>query len=164
MSDEDFDSVFGRRPERPNFSDRVSRGEAFGGRIDPRPAMAVEDASTTPVPGIYKAFGFMPAGNINHAFAVRRWIDGTDVPEERVFFYRLVMEVGQSATDKLWLMLPHTMVVLGGANLDALRLALMRSQVTFMQQWSKQVWRAAPAAGEPIIRSVEFLRPGDRAD
>ncbi len=163
MSDEDFDSVFGRRPERPNFSERVARGEAFGGRVDPHPAMAVEAASTDPVPGEYRAFGISQAGNLNSACEVRRWIDGTEVPEGRVFFYRLLMQIGFSATDELRLMLPDTVIILGGSNLDPLRQALMRGQATFIQQWSKQVWRAAPATGEPIIRSIEFLRPGDQA-
>lgn len=158
MTDDPFDDVFGRRPSRqPNFTERVARGEVFGGRFDPAAAMDVEASSTDPTPGAYRAFGYLPAGNINPACDVRRWIDGTEVPEGRVFFYRLLIEIGYSDTDQLQIMLPHTMIVLGGDNLEPLREPLKRGQITFLQQWSKRVWRAAPAAGEPIIRSIEFL-------
>jgi len=156
---DDFDSVFGRRAEgRPNFSERVGRGEAFGGRVDPRPAMAAEAASTAPVPGVYKAFGFMPTGGINQACEVRRWLDGTDVPEGTVFFYRLLMQIGFSADDELRLMLPDTMIVLKGKNLDPLRQALMRQQVTFMQQFNQRIWSSKPDGGEMIISQVTIMR------
>jgi len=160
MSDEDFDSVFGRRMEgRPNFSDRVARGDAFGGRIDPRPVLAAEAASTGPEPGVYKAFGFMPAGNLNQACEVRRWLDGTDVPEGTVFFYRLLMQIGFTGEDELRLMLPDTIIVLTGHKLDPLRQALIRQQVTFMQQFNRRIWNAQSAHGEALIEHIELIRP-----
>lgn len=159
MSDEDFDSVFGCRTEgRPNFSDRVARGDAFGGRIDPRPAMAAEAASTVPEPGVYKAFGFMPAGNLNQACEVRRWLDGTDVPEGTVFFYRLLMQIGFSGDDELRLMLPNMIIVLTGKGLDPVRRALVRQQATFIQQFSRIVWPDGAEGGEPIIDRIELVR------
>lgn len=159
MSD-DFDSVFGRGAEgRPNFSERVSRGEAFGGRVDPRPAMAAEAASTAPVPGVYKAFGFMPAGNVNQACEVRRWMDGTDVPEGAVFFYRLLMQIGFSGDDELRLMLPDTIIVLTGKNLNELKQALMRQQATYIQQHNELVWPKAVVQGEAVIYRVDVVRP-----
>lgn len=161
MTDDAFDDVFGRRPgARTTFSERVARGEAFGGRVDPREAMAAEAATTTPVPGEYKAFGYMPAGNVNHACEVRRWLDGTDVPEGTVFFYRLLLQIGFSSDDELRLMLPDTIIVIGGRGLDPLRQALMRQQVTFIQQYSPRVWKRSAGSGDALIQRIEIVRPG----
>lgn len=160
MSGDDFDNVFGRRDSsRPSFTQQVARGEAFGGRVDPRPPMAVEAASTTPVPGVYKAFGFMPAGNINLGCEVRRWMDATEIPEGIVFPYRLLMQIAFTGDDELRLMLPDTIVILTGRHLDPLRLALTRQQATYIQQYSKRVWPTAVASGDTIIERIEVVRP-----
>lgn len=165
MTGDDFDSVFGRgSAPRPNFTERVARGEAFGGREDPRHAMATEAASTTPVPGVYKAFGFMPAGNINHGCEVRRWMDATEIPEGLVFPYRLLMQIGFTGDDELRLMLPDTIIVITGRHLGPLRLALMRQQVTFIQQWNRRVWTTAGTAGETVVERIEVVRPGKTSD
>ena len=158
MSDDAFDEVFGQRPARGSFQERVARGEAFGGRVDPRPAMAAEAASATPEPGIYKAFGFVPSGNLNPTCEVRRWMDGTEVPEGTVFFYRLLMQIAFSGEDELRLVLPDMVIHITGARLDLLRQSLMRGQATFIQQWSKRVWAMPPADGETLVRSIEFIR------
>ncbi len=86
MSD-DFDQVFGKRLEgRSTFAERVVHSQAFGGRADPVAAMALEAATEQPTPGVYKAFGFIPAGQHNPSCEVRSWVLGTDVPDGVVFF------------------------------------------------------------------------------
>ena len=102
MSDREFDQVFGRRPEpRTSFAERVGQGQAFGGRNDPVAAMALEAASEQAAPGIYKAFGFIPSGTVNQSCEVRSWVDGTDVADGVVFFYRLLMQIGFTGSDEL---------------------------------------------------------------
>lgn len=160
MSDDAFNEIFGQRPQsRPGFAERVARGEAFGGRVDPRAAMAVEAATADSRPGEYKAFGFMPAGNINHACEVRRWLDGTEVPEGTVFFYRLLLQIAFSGDDELRLMLPDTIIVITGRGLEPLRLALMRQQVTFIQQHNARVWSKSVPFGEALVQRIDIVRP-----
>lgn len=159
MSD-DFDQVFGRRPEpRQSFAERFGPGQAFGGRNDPVAAMALEAASEQPTPGTYKAFGFIPAGTINQSCEVRSWVDGTDVPDGVVFFYRLLMQIAFTGTNELRLMLPDSIVVLTGRNLEPLRQALTRQLATYVQQFSKKVWSAAVGPGETMIERIEIIRP-----
>ncbi|WP_421729383.1 hypothetical protein [Brevundimonas sp.] len=159
MTDE-FDRMFGRGGERPRptFTDRVISGEAFGGRHDPLQAMAVEAASTTPVPGEYRAFGHLPSGNINLSCEVRWWLEGTSVPEGLAFPYRLLMQVGFTGDDTLRLMLPDTVIEVSGRQLEPLRQAVMRQQVHFIQQFNSKVWSAKPN-GETVIDRIEALRP-----
>lgn len=157
MTGDPFESMFGRPGAKTRFQERVARGEPFGGRNDPAAGMAAEAASLAPEPGVYRAFGQMPNGNINHACEVRRWLDGTEVPEGRVFFHRLLLGISFSGDDELRLMLPDTVIVLTGQHLDPLRQALTRGQAAFIQQWSGKVWRASPAVGETVVKSVEFL-------
>ena len=159
MSDSDFDQVFGRRPEpRSSFAERARPSQAFGGRNDPVAAMAIEAATEQLAPGVYKAFGFIPAGTINQSCEVRSWVDGTDVPDGLVFFYRLLMDIGFTGTTELRLKLPDCIVVLTGQNLDSLRQQLTRQLVTFVQQFSKKVWAATAGPGEPLIERIEIIR------
>jgi hypothetical protein len=160
MTDSDFDQVFGRRPEpKQSFVQRVGAPAAFGGRADPVAAMAVEAASQQPTPGVYKAFGFMPSGQINQSCEVRGWMDGTDVPTGTHFYYRLLMQIGFTGTNELRLMLPDSIIVLTGADFDPLRQALSRQLVTYVQQFSKKVWTAPAPVGETMIERIEIIRP-----
>jgi hypothetical protein len=160
MSDNDFDSVFGRRPAgRPGFSERVTQGQAFGGRHDPIAAMAMEAASTAPTPGVYKPFGFIPAGTINQSCEVRSWMDATQIADGVVFFYRLLMQIGFTADSELRLMLPDTIIVLTGRHLEPLRQSLMRQQATYIQEYSRRVWPAAVPESETVVERIEILRP-----
>ena len=158
MSD-DFDQVFGKRPEpRGGFAQRVAQSQGFGGRNDPVAAMALEAASEEPTPGAYKAFGFIPAGTINQSCEVRSWVDGTDVPDGVVFFYRLLMQIAYTGTNELRLMLPDSIIVLTGQNLEPLREALTRHRATYVQQFSKKVWSASVGPGETYIERIEVIR------
>lgn len=159
MSDDEFERVFGTRPreERPSFADRVARGEAFGGRIDPRPAMAVEAATVAPTPGEYRAFGFLPTGNVNVSCEVRWWMEGTNVPEGLVFPYRLLMQIGFAGDNTLRLLLPHCCIQLAGRKLNPLTQALMRQQVTFIQQWNAKVWTSSRQNYDSIIDTIEIV-------
>lgn len=159
MSDSEFDQVFGRRPEpRQSFVERVAPAQAFGGRNDPVAAMALEAATEQTVPGAYKAFGFMPSGTINPSCEVRSWVDGTDTPDGVVFFYRLLMQIAFTGSNELRLMLPDSIVVLTGQNLEPLRQQLTRQLVTYVQQFSKRVWAASVPADETAIERIEILR------
>lgn len=159
MTDE-FDRVFGGGGERtrPSFTDRVILGEAFGERADPRQAMAAEAASTTPVPGEYRAFGHLPSGNINLSCEVRWWLDGTSVPEGVAFPYRLLIEVGFTGDDTLRLILPATIIEITGRQLEPLRQAVMRQQVHFIQQFNHKVWTREPSE-ETVINRINTTRP-----
>jgi hypothetical protein len=160
MSDSDFDQVFGRRPEpRASFAERVGHSQGFGGRNDPVAAMALEAASEAPVAGVYKAFGFVPAATLNQSCEVRSWVDGTDVADGVVFFYRLLMQIGFTGTNELRLMLPDNIIVLTGRNLEPLRLALTRQLATYIQQHSKRIWTGPVAVGETLIERIEIVRP-----
>ena len=153
MTDDPFDRVFGSTPRRPSFTEKVARGEAFGGQIDPRHAMAMEAASVAPAPGEYRAFGFLPAGNVNLSCEVRWWMEGTAIPEGLAFPYRLLMEVGFSGEDTLRLLLPDKVIEITGFRLEPLRQALMRQQATFLQQWTPLVWPEKPTEIAVIIRA-----------
>ncbi|WP_426030921.1 hypothetical protein [Caulobacter sp. DWP3-1-3b2] len=160
MTDSDFDKVFGGRPDpRPSFATRVTQGQAFGGRLDPIAGMAIEAASEKPELGVYKAFGFIPAGTVNQSCEVRTWVDGTDVPDGVVFFYRLLMQIAFTSTTELRLMLPDTIIVLTGQNLEPLRLALTRQHATYVQQHSRLVWPLQVPQGEILIERIEIVRP-----
>jgi hypothetical protein len=160
MSDSDFDQVFGRRPEpRASFAERVGQSQGFGGRSDPVAGMALEAASEQVVPGVYKAFGFIPAGQHNQSCEVRSWVDGTDVPDGVVFFYRLLMQIGYTGTNELKLMLPDSIIVLTGRNFEPLRQALTRQLATYVQQHSKRIWSAPVGADETLIDRIEIIRP-----
>lgn len=159
MSD-DFDQVFGRPSQpRKSFTERVAPTQPFGGRNDPVAAMALEASTTEPTPGAYRAFGFIPSGKVNQSCEVRSWVDGTDVPDGVVFFYRLLMQIAFTGTNELRLMLPDCIVVLTGQNLEPLRQQLTRQLVTFVQQFSKRVWPAAGGPGETLIERIEIVRP-----
>lgn len=160
MTDSDFDQVFGRRAEpRKSFAERVAGPAAFGGRNDPVAAMALEAASEQVAPGTYKAFGHMPSGgHLNQSCEVRSWMDGTDVPDGVVFFYRLLMQIAFTGTNELRLMLPDSIVVLTGQNLEPLRQALTRQLATYIQQYSKKVWPTPAAPGETVIERIEIIR------
>jgi hypothetical protein len=159
MSDSEFDQVFGRRPEGRGFVERVGGGAPpFGGRNDPVAGMALETATEETPPGVYKAFGFMPAGQINQSCEVRSWVDGTDVPDGVVFFYRLLMQIAFTGTNELRLMLPDNIKVLTGRNLEPLRLALTRQLATYVQQHSTRIWAIPIAANETLIERIEIVR------
>jgi hypothetical protein len=159
MSDSDFDQVFGRQPQpRKSFTERLAPSQPFGGRNDPVAAMALEAASEQPVPGVYKAFGFIPAGTINPSCEVRSWVDGTDVADGVVFFYRLLMRIDFTGATELRLMLPDCIVVLTGRSLEPLRQALTRQLATYIQQHSKRIWSGPLGPGETLIERIEVIR------
>lgn len=159
MRDDEFDRMFGRTPpeQRPSFVDRVTRGEAFGGRMEAPEAMSTESEAIGPASDGYRAFGMMPASQVHASCELRWWMEGTTVPEGLAFPYRLLMEVGFSGEDTLRLLLPDKVVEIIGIHLEPLRQGLMRQRVTFVQQWSAHVWRAKPAA-EAVIERISVAR------
>jgi len=157
MTGDPFEEMFGQPGAKTRFQERVARGDVFGGRVDPRQAMAVEASTAEPQPGTYRAFGFMPTATVNQACEVRRWIDGTELPEGRVFFYRLLLGISFSGEDELRLMLPDAVIVLTGQHLDPLRQALTRGLATFIQQWNGKVWQSSPKQNEAVVNSIEVL-------
>jgi hypothetical protein len=126
--------------------------------IDPIAGMAIEAATEKLEHAVYKAFGFIPAGTVNQSCEVRTWVDGTDVPDGVVFFYRLLMQIAFTSTTELRLMLPDTIIVLTGQNLEPLRLSLTRQHATYIQQFSKRVWRTPLEFGEAVIDKIEIIR------
>jgi hypothetical protein len=161
MTDSDFDEVFGRRPEpKQSFVQRVTGGQTTNVHPDPVAAMTI-DAATKHLAemGSYRAFGFVPAGNVNPSCEIRSFVDGTDVPDGVVFFYRLLMQIGFTGTNELKLMLPDSIVVLTGRNLEPLRLALTRQLATYVQQHSKRVWSLPTEDAETVIDRIEIIRP-----
>lgn len=165
MTDDDFNAVFGHRQEpRPSFVERVARPGVPPPTMAPRPRrdLAAEtEAATRAIAedGQYKAFGFIPAGQLNPSCEVRSWMDGTTVPDGTVFFYRLLLQIGFPGDDELRLMLPDAIFVVRGRNLDPLRAALTRHQATFVQQYSPRVWHQAPPGGLTLIEHIEIVRP-----
>lgn len=158
MSEDDFDRMFGRRPEeRPSFVERVTRGEAFGGRIDPVGPMAAESASIAPAPDEYRAFGMMPSSQVHASCELRWWMEGTTVPEGLAFPYRLLMEVGFTGEDTLRLLLPDKVIEIVGERLEPLRQGFMRQRVTFVQQWTFLAWRAKPT-GASLVETIAVKR------
>jgi hypothetical protein len=108
----------------------------------------------------YRPFGTLPGASGPRACEVRRWIDGTEIPEGIVFHYRLLLRIDFTGEEELRLVLPDTLVSLHGARLDVLRQALMREQVTFIQQYSPRVWPGGKKQGEPVITTIDIVRGG----
>lgn len=154
MNDDEFDRMFGRKrqEERPSFVERVTRGEAFGGRIDPVDTVDQEAPSIGVERDEYRAFGMMPASQVHASCELRWWMEGTTVPEGLAFPYRLLMEVGFSGDDTLRLLLPEKVIEIVGERLEPLRQGLMRQRVTYVQQWSSHVWRARDPSGAAVKR------------
>lgn len=158
MNDDEFDRMFGRKrqEERPSFVERVTRGEAFGGRIDPVDTVGQEAPSIGLERDEYRAFGMMPASQVHASCELRWWMEGTTVPEGLAFPYRLLMEVGFSGEDTLRLLLPDKVIEITGERLEPLRQGLMRQRVTFVQQWSAHVWRSRPTEG--LVTAITVVR------
>ncbi len=161
MTDSDFDQVFGRRPEpKQSFVQRVTGGQTTNVHPDPIAAMTVEAATKHLAEmGSYKAFGFVPAGNVNPSCEVRSFVDGTDVSDGVVFFYRLLMEIAFTGTTELRLKLPDSIIVVSGRNLEPLRQALTRHTATYIQQFSKRIWSTQIGSDAPLIERIEIIRP-----
>lgn len=159
MNDDEFDRMFGRKrqEERPSFVERVTRGEAFGGRIDPVDTVGQEAPSIGVERDEYRAFGMMPASQVHASCELRWWMEGTTVPEGLAFPYRLLMEVGFSGDDTLRLLLPDKVIEITGERLEPLRQGLMRQRVTFVQQWSPHVWRSRSST-DGIIQRIAIVR------
>jgi hypothetical protein len=147
LSDE-FDEVFGAAPQRPGFAARL-------GRAEPAPPAAEPAAE----PGVYKPYGFLPAGGIGESCEVCRWLDGTEIAEGIEFQYRFLMQIGFVGEEQLRLFLPDCIVVIEGKNLRDLRKKLARRQVTFIQQFSPRLWSGSPSQGEPVIDRIMVARP-----
>ncbi|ATQ43123.1 hypothetical protein [Caulobacter mirabilis] len=143
---DDFDAMFGGRP-RPTFADRV-------GREQPATPPPMESAVGA---GPYKPYGFLPSG-VGEACDVQRWLDGTEVAEGIEFQYRFLMQIGYVGEEQIKLFLPDCIVVIEGRQLRDLRKRLARRQVTFIAQYNPRVW-PTPPAGEPIVMSIELMRP-----
>lgn len=143
MSDDAFQRVFGEPPRRPaSFAQRLGREEKE--RPEPPAAMVAEAAAAALAGDAYRAFGFMPNGQAPLSCELRWWLDGTAIPEGLAFPYRLLMEVGFTGDDTLRLLLPNKAIEIVGERLEPLRQALMRQQVTFVQQWSSCIWHTRP--------------------
>lgn len=151
MSDE-FDLVFGRGTQPITFTDRVTRPAPAA----PTPTQPASD-EVLEGDGTYKAFGTLPAG-FGETCDVRRWVDGTQVPEGIEFQYRFLMQVGYVADEQLRLLLPESLILIEGEALTPLRRKLARRQVTFLQQHHPMVWPAV-RPGETVIRSIMITRP-----
>lgn len=155
MSNDEFNRMFGRTPDvRPSFTERVTRTEAVGPPPSPSPSVTHDAGRVAPAPDEYRAFGYLPAGNVNLSCEVRWWLAGTAIPEGLAFPYRLLMQVGFTGDDTLRLVLPDTVIEITGQRLEPLRQALMRQQVTFIQQWSSLVWRGKPVQEAAIERII----------
>lgn len=163
MTDDDFDRVFGSRtPNAPTFADRVTRGEAFGGRAEPKPAASVptgDPKEGTAGSGPYKPYGFLPTAHIGESCDVQRWLDSTEIAEGIEFQYRFLMQIGYVGEEQIRLFLPDCIVVIEGKRLRDLRKKLARRQVTFIQQFNPRVWPGSPPANEPLIERIEVVRP-----
>lgn len=150
MSGSDYDQVFGSSPKPTTYAERVGKTEAVG---------EIGEKETAIGSGEYKAYGYMPSGNIGQTCDVQRWIDGTEVAEGIEFQYRFLVQVGYHGEEEIKLFLPDCIVVIEGKHLRDLRKRLARRQVTFIQQWSARVWPQAPAKGEAIISKIQVVRP-----
>lgn len=152
MSGDDFNRVFGtKQPNHPGFAERVGRADGFGARNEP-------GTDGAPGTGVYKAYGFLPTGNVGETCEIRSWVKGTDMPEGVVFQYRFLMQVGFVGDELLRLMLPDCIIVIEGRGLTDLRQKLSRRMVTFVQQHHSGVWGNLPP-GEAVIEKVEIVRP-----
>ena len=155
--DHAFQRVFGTQPgPRPGFTERVrptaSHTPPQGAQID----ATVEAAMDALAGDDYRAFGMMASSQIQASCELRWWMDGTTVPEGLAFPYRLLMEVGFSGDDTLRLLLPDKVIEIVGERLEPLRQGLMRQRVTFIQQWSPQIWRPRPEVA--IVVNIRCLR------
>jgi len=147
----DFDNVFGSAARPTSFAQRVGKAE---------PAAPGDEAKVATIgSGAYKPYGFLPTGTINETCEVVRWIEGTEIPEGLEFQYRFLMQVGFVGEEQLKLFLPDCIVVIEGQHLRDLRQKLARRQTTFVQQYSARVWPNARPQGEPIVESIDIVRP-----
>lgn len=106
----------------------------------------------------YRAYGFLQTNGLTETCDVRRFADGTEVPEGVEFPYRLLMQVSYSGDEQMRLLLPDCIILLEGRGLTEIRQKLARRQVTFVQQYSRRLWPTAPNDG-PVIERVEIIRP-----
>ncbi|HEY1612092.1 MAG TPA: hypothetical protein VGF97_00185 [Rhizomicrobium sp.] len=152
MSGDDFNQVFGARPQAGrSFATRVGGAEAPAATVEPKDEIAGS--------GAYKPYGFLPTGTINESCEVVHWVEGTEIPEGIEFPYRLVLQVAFVGDEQLKIFLPDCIVVIDGKHLRDLRKKLARRQCTFIQQYSARVWPNAKPQGEAIVEKIEVLRP-----
>ena len=150
MSD-DFEQAFGvGRSTRP-FADRVGRADS--------PLRSTEAQGEGSADNTYRAYGSLASGEIGETCDVRRWLDGTDMPEGIEFQYRFLMQIGYVGEEEIKLFLPDCIIVVGGRNLRDLRKRLARRQVSFIQQFSARIWPAVEKPSEPAIETVLVVRP-----
>ncbi|MBI1262758.1 MAG: hypothetical protein GC184_13650 [Rhizobiales bacterium] len=149
MTASDFDRTTGA--PKPSFAERL-------GRAEPPPANG-EAPEASAGTGPYRAFGFLPTGNVGETCEVTRWIEGTEIPEGIEFQYRFLMQVGYVGDEQLRLFLPDCIVVIEGRNLRELRKKLARRRATFVQQYSRKVWPEVPPNGETVVEKIEVVRP-----
>ncbi len=152
MSDNSFEQAFGGTAFRRTFVDRLGRQEA------PAEA-AAEPRADMPGGQEYRAYGFLPSGNIGETCDVQRWMDGTDTAEGIEFQYRFLMQVGYVADKEIKLYLPDCVILIEGRNLHEVRKKLARRQVTFVQQFSCRVWRERPESHSSLVESIKIVRP-----
>jgi hypothetical protein len=158
LTGNDFDRVFGgATAARPGFTERLGRA-GIPGADGSLPAESATD------PRQYRAYGFLPTGNVGETCEVARWVDGTDIPEGIEFQYRFLLSVAYHGETELRLHLPEAIVVIGGRQLRELRKKLARRQVTFIQQWSERVWPGGPTSGEAVVESILILRPNSETE
>lgn len=146
MTGSDFDQAFGTTQRPTNFAQRLGKPEPLG------------ESQTTVGTGAYKPYGFMPNG-ITETCEVVRWMEGTEVAEGIEFQYRFLMQVGFVGEEQLKLFLPDCIVVIDGKHLGDLRKKLARRQCTFIQQFSSRVWPKLRPHGEPLIETIQIVRP-----
>jgi hypothetical protein len=151
LSDNDFNRVFSTFAPTPRatFAERV-------GKTEPLPVPANDMALDTCT---YKAFGFLPAGNIGETCDVQKWVDGTNEPEGIEFQYRFLLRLGYRGEEEIRLYLPDCIVVIEGRHLRELRKKLARRQVTFIQQYSKIIWPLPMPAIDALIQSISLVFP-----
>lgn len=149
MNGSEYDKVFGARPAP--FAERVGRAD---GAAQPSDGKEVSAGS-----GEYKPYGYLPSGNIGETCDVQRWLEQTGIAEGIEFQYRFLMQIGYVGEEQLKLFLPDCIVVIEGMYLKDLRKKLARRQVTFIQQYSAKVWPTPPPKGEPLIETINVVRP-----
>jgi hypothetical protein len=151
LSDNDFDRVFSTfAPARPaTYVERVTK---------PEPAI-VPANDVLPEGTGYKAFGFLPSGNIGDTCDVQRWVDGTNEAEGIEFQYRFLLRLGYRGDQEIRLYLPDCIVVIEGRHLRELRKKLSRRQVTYIQQYSKLTWALPVPANDTLIQSISLVFP-----
>ncbi len=151
MTGSDFDNTAAAVAKQFSFTERLGRGDAKA-----EPGEAKEETANG---GVYKPYGYMPSGGIAETCDVQRWLENSQIAEGIEFQYRFLMQVGYVGEEQLKLFLPDCIVVIEGSYLRDLRKKLARRQVTFIQQYSSRIWPDAPPKGEPIIQSIEVVRP-----